>query len=125
MEKRMFLNASPRLFAIAKELRLKQTKAEMILWDYLKKKPLGFKFRRQHPISNYVADFFCFKLKIVIEVDGEIHENEESKRNDKLRTDSFNVTGIEVLRFKNDEVIHNIKWVEQQIERFILERHPL
>jgi cyclase len=79
---KMFYDASALLFARAKELRSNMTLSEMLLWRFLKTKPLGYKFRRQHPMSEYVADFFCYKLKLVIEIDGPIHDAEEVKTKD-------------------------------------------
>lgn len=81
----MFYNAGPLLFARAKELRNNVTQVEMILWGYLKTKPLGYKFRRQHPLLNYIADFFCYKLKLIIEADGSMHNKEEVKKTDEER----------------------------------------
>jgi very-short-patch-repair endonuclease len=76
---RMFAGANDTLFKRAAELRSYQTHAEEILWNYLRTKPYGFKFRRQHPFLNYVLDFYCHSLKLVIEVDGRIHQKEKSE----------------------------------------------
>jgi cyclase len=75
----MFLGANPNLFAVAKELRLHETEAEKLLWSKLSHKQLGVRFRRQHPIYSYVADFYCHSCKLVVEVDGPIHDTEENK----------------------------------------------
>lgn len=85
MEKRMFYGANPLLFAKAKELRNNMTQAEVVLWEYLRTKPSGYKFRRQHPIGIYIADFFCHKLNLAIELDGSIHDLEEVRLNDEER----------------------------------------
>jgi cyclase len=77
----MFSGAENLLFKRASELRKQQPFAEEILWNYLRTKPLGFKFRRQHPFSIYIVDFYCHQLKLAIEVDGSIHEVEEVKKN--------------------------------------------
>ena len=76
---KMFAGADKFLFARASELRSQQTFTEELLWQYLKTKPLGFKFRRQHAYSNYILDFYCHSVKLVIEVDGSIHNKDEIK----------------------------------------------
>jgi very-short-patch-repair endonuclease len=116
MEKKMFYNAGPLIFARAKELRNNVTKAEMILWGYLKTRPSGYKFRRQHPLLNYIVDFFCYKLKLVIEVDGSIHNTEEVKKNDEDRQLLIESEGLTVLRFTNDEVIKQPETVIEKIQ---------
>ena len=70
MSKKLHSNATTILFERAVELRKNQTKAEEILWDYLRTRPLGYKFRRQHPYFNFIFDFYCYSLKLIIEVDG-------------------------------------------------------
>jgi cyclase len=80
MKKKMFSGADNFLFRRASELRSQQTFAEDILWSYLRTKPFGFKFRRQHPFSVYILDFYCHQLKLAIEVDGSIHNLDEAKR---------------------------------------------
>ena len=84
-QKNMFDGAGNFLFAMASELRKRQTFAEELLWEYLKTKPLGFKFRRQHVYGIYILDFYCHALKLVIEVDGSIHNEEAVKQNDQVR----------------------------------------
>ena len=87
----MFHGASNLIFENARELRNKQTESEIILWNILKDYKLrGFKFRRQHPIANYIADFYCHKAKLIIEIDGEYHNNKEQVLIDKERTAYFN-----------------------------------
>jgi len=103
-------------FERASELRNHQTFAEEILWNYLRTKPFGLKFRRQHSFSIYILDFYCHALKLVIEVDGSIHEVKEVKENDGVRQKHLEGHGLTVLRFTNDnirlkqeEVIHSIQ----------------
>src|SRR5215467_12813718 len=81
----MFEGADPIVFGLAKELRKNMTHAESVLWMHLKERILDLKFRRQHPIGIYVADFYCHKVKLVIEVDGSVHEKLEAKEYDKKR----------------------------------------
>ena len=74
----MYFGAKPILFTRAKIMRNNPTQAEKILWDYLKTfRFTGFVFRRQHPIDLFIADFYCHKIKLVIEVDGERHDSED------------------------------------------------
>ncbi|MBT6685924.1 MAG: endonuclease domain-containing protein [Bacteroidetes bacterium] len=106
-------------FQKAEELRKHMTKAELILWKELRnKKLLGLKFRRQHPISRFIADFYCHKHKLVIELDGEIHLKNDVAINDKKREDEIKSLGITVLRFKNNEIINHLESVLQQISNF-------
>ena len=70
----MFYGAAPIIHKQARELRKRQTKAEKVLWDFLTNHKLQVKFRRQHPIGKFIADFYCHNLKLVIEADGEIHQ---------------------------------------------------
>jgi cyclase len=81
----MFYGALPLIFERADGLRKNPTEEEKILWERLKAKKLGVKFRRQHPIWNYIADFYCHELKLVIEVDGSIHDVKEIRDNDAIR----------------------------------------
>jgi very-short-patch-repair endonuclease len=82
MANKMHNGAIKPLYQRARELRNNSTHTEIILWGYLKAKPLGFKFRRQHPCAIYILDFYCHSLKLVIEVDGSIHQLNEVKEND-------------------------------------------
>ena len=85
MGKSKFFESSPIIFANAKKLRNEPTSFELIFWCLLKQHFSHFRFKRQHPISQYIAGFYCHKLKFVIEIDGSIHQTEEVKNNDKLR----------------------------------------
>src|SRR4026209_2465061 len=78
----MYLAASASLFGFSKQLRLQETPAEKLLWSRLSRNQLGVKFRRQHPIYYYVADFYCHSHKIIVEVDGPIHNSKENQFND-------------------------------------------
>ena len=116
VEKTMFYGAKPITFERAKELRLNPTAAEQVLWEILRnKKMLGLRFKHQHPINIFIADFYCHTLKLVIEVDGGIHNTEENKEYDNNRTAEFKNYGITVLRFTNDEVLNNIEMVRNVI----------
>jgi very-short-patch-repair endonuclease len=90
------------------------------LWSILKEYKLkGFKFRRQHPISNYIADFYCHKAKLIIEIDGEYHNNEEQILIDKERTKYFNEIGLTEIRFSNQQVLFEIENVLNKIDKII------
>ena len=85
----------------ARNLRKNQTKEEKIMWNLLRNRQLtGLKFRRQHPVSRFIADFYCHKIKLVIELDGGYHENKDVKIYDEARKDEIKRFGITVLRFK-------------------------
>lgn len=99
-------NNSHLLLDRAKEMRNNPTEAESVLWECLKSKKLGYKFRRQHLIDDFIADFVCLSKKLIIEVDGKIHENKVEK--DENRTSILNELGYKVIRFTNEEVIGSI-----------------
>ena len=115
----MFLGAKAHLFKKAGQLRARETEAEQILWSKLCKKQLGAKFRRQHPIDEYIVDFYCHAHRLVIEVDGEIHNTKENQEYDKLRTECLNEFKIEVIRFTNSEVMNSLDSVLQKIRERI------
>ena len=115
----MHAGAIKHLYQNARELRNNATHAEQILWNYLRNKPLGLKFRRQHPYSLYILDFYCHSLKIVIEVDGSIHEIEKVKESDKVRQKSLEDDGLKVIRFTNEEIIRYLEKVTERIENLI------
>ena len=100
----------------ARHLRKFQTDAEHILWQELRARKLnGFKFRRQHPMDKFVLDFYCHEIKLCIEADGGIHEQEAVREYDADRTRLLNENGISVLRFTNEEIIHQTKLVLEKI----------
>lgn len=115
--KGMHNDAKPIVFVTAKKLRWNPTKTEMLLWDCLKEKQLGVKFRRQHPINNFVLDFYCHAHKLSIEIDGEYHNTEEQIAKDKERTSMISQLGIMELRFTNNEVETAIENVLKKIEK--------
>ena len=95
----------------AKEMRKFSTEAESALWEMLRRKQLGEKFRRQHIIENFIVDFVCLDKKIVIEVDGKYHNEPEIENADKLRDNILEDLGYKVLRFSNEEVIANTEFI--------------
>ena len=116
----MHSGATKLLYQMARELRNNSTYAETILWGYLKTKPQGFKFRRQHPYAVYILDFYCHGLKLVIEVDGSIHDVNEVILNDKIRQDHLESDGLTVLRFENKKIETSLEEVIKEIEDFII-----
>ena len=98
-----------------KEMRDNMTLAEAVLWEHIKSKKLGIKFRRQHVICNYIPDFVALSCKLIIEVDGEIHNFQ--KEQDEQRTFELNEKGYKVIRFKNEEVLYDINSVLDKIKR--------
>jgi cyclase len=104
MKKKMFLGADSILFSNAKANRNNPTHAEMVLWSCLHQRPLGYKFRRQHPISIYIGDFYCHALKLIIEVDGNVHADKEVMIKDAERQKNLEAEGISFLRFTNEQV---------------------
>ncbi len=111
----MFEGASHLVFGFAKQLRKEMTDAEKILWVHLKSGISNFKFRRQHPIGLYVADFFCHKLKLIIEVDGSIHDLEEMKIRDEEREKSLKESGYKIIRFRNEQVYNEMEFILAKI----------
>jgi very-short-patch-repair endonuclease len=96
----------------AKKLRHEQTNAEKVLWQKLRNKQLqGFKFYRQKVFVQYIADFYCPELKLIIEIDGATHWTEEEKNYDAERTQWFLRQGFLVLRFMNLDIYHNLDGV--------------
>ena len=116
----MWKDATPQIFSNAKKLRENATQAEEILWLELRNNQLeGYKFRRQHPLLKYIADFYCHQLKLVIEIDGGYHQTEEQKKLDAERTAAIEFEGLKVIRFTNKQVISNISDVLHKIKEFI------
>ena len=107
----MFNEANPLVFALAKDLRKNMTGVEIILWNHLKAGINGLKFRRQHPLGIYIADFYCHKIKLIIEVDGNIHNKKEIKEYDIERENSLIAEGYTVIRFSNYQILNKIEFV--------------
>ena len=106
-------NNSALLNEKAKKMRSQPTEAEQLLWEVLSGKKLDSKFRRQHVIDEYIVDFVCLSKKLIIEVDGSVHDNQQEK--DQARTEVLEDLGYQVIRFKNEEVLHNLQKVIDQI----------
>jgi leucyl-tRNA synthetase len=117
-EAKNFKTANPDRWKIlkqfARENRKNQTTEEEALWQLLRNKKTGYKIRRQHAIGDFIADFVCLSNQLVIEVDGEIHSQQQEY--DQMRTEYLNELGFRVIRFKNQEVSKNIFEVVQKIK---------
>lgn len=113
----MFFDAPPSIFEKAKLLRQHLTTTETALWDELRNRKLGVKFRRQHPISLYIVDFYCHEKKLVIEVDGDYHLNSSQQNDDQVREDELQSLGLKVVRFTDEQVSMQIKKVIEQIKK--------
>ena len=103
----------------ANENKMFMTEAEQLLWKLLRGKGIGYKFRRQHIIGEYIADFANLHYKLVVEVDGKYHFKGDQPVADDIRTSDLNKMGYTVIRFTNDEVLNNIHQVEWQIKNVI------
>jgi very-short-patch-repair endonuclease len=122
----MFYGANSTTLRTAAILRKNMTLSEILLWKKLKgRKIFNTKFRKQHPIGMFIVDFYYHEYKLVIEVDGEVHNNEEFSEYDSGRTAELNKFGIMVIRFTNDEIIYNIDCVITKILGIIAELTPL
>ncbi|MGG9964763.1 DUF559 domain-containing protein [Ferruginibacter sp. SUN106] len=115
----MHYGASKLLFQRAEQLRKFCTWEEEIVWAYLSGNKLGVKFRRQHPMLFYVADFYCHQIKLVIEIDGAVHNKEDVKINDVIRQKEIEALGITVIRFTNSQVKNSIEKVVETISKNI------
>ena len=116
----MFFGADPVTFRAAAILRRNLTLAELLLWKKLKDRKLfNTKFRKQHPINIFIDDFYCHEHKLVIEIDGDIHNNENSNEYDLNRTEELKKYGIRVIRFPNELIIYNIDFVIERIQEKI------
>ena len=123
VEREFFFGASPEIKERAKQLRKRMTYCEKILWQELRKNHIRyFYFRRQHPIRWFIVDFYCHELRLVIEVDGSVHDSPEQQEKDLNRTAELENLGIMVIRFKNDEVIKNTRKVTCTINDQVIKR---
>jgi very-short-patch-repair endonuclease len=112
-----------KLKSFARQNRNDATKSEACLWKYvLRSKQTGYAFNRQRPVLNYIADFMCMELKLIIEVDGYTHTFDEVKKNDLIRQTRLEKAGFMVLRFKDEEVLMEIGRVREVILETIDER---
>ena len=117
-ERKMFFCSKPVTFIRARNLRENMTNAELILWNRIRNNQLlGFRFKSQHPVAGFIADFYCHKAKLVLEADGLIHRTQ--KEYDLDRDKVFNDLGLTVIRFSNEEIEYNTDSVIQTITNFL------
>ena len=110
------LHNKPILKERRKALRNNATKAEKLLWKILKSSMLdGRKFRRQHSIGNYIVDFYCPAERLVLEIDGEVHDVNFVKEHDKVREEHLKDMNFNVLRIRNEEIFENLDNVVDKI----------
>jgi len=113
-----YLPYNKNLVSRAQELRKNMTVAEKKIWyDYLRNFP--YRVYRQRPIDNFIVDFYCPKLKLVIEIDGASHYSENARNRDQQRTERLQGYGLNVIRFNNQEVLNNFTGVVTFIEGLI------
>ena len=122
----MYYGADSETLRAAHILRRSMTKAEAVLWKKLRDRNVfSIKFRRQHPVYNFIVDFYSHEYKLVIEVDGDIHNDEISSRYDLGRTEVLNNFGLKVIRFTNNQILCSLDSVIEKIQREIPKRTPL
>lgn len=116
--KENFYGYNAKLQPFANQLRKSLTKAEACLWKYALRAGMrkGYNFRRQRPVLNFIADFMCKELKLVIEVDGITHTWEETIAKDKIKDEKLKEAGFVVLRFDDEDVLKNINAVIEEID---------
>jgi very-short-patch-repair endonuclease len=119
--RRKIIPYNPKLKELAHKLRNNSTKSEIILWKELKGKFAGkYDFHRQKPLDNYIADFFCYELKLVIEIDGESHDWEETQQKDFKKESRLNELGLNVLRFPDSDIFKHLDATLETIRQYII-----
>ena len=110
-----FEKTPPKLLSLARSLRRRQTDAERVMWQLVRRRQLGAKFRRQHPIEPYVLDFYCHELRLAVEVDGAGHMQPTKRAEDHQRSAALQAQGIRVIRFTNIEVLRETDAVAEAL----------
>src|SRR5690349_4893687 len=122
VKKTMHQGAKPSTFRNAAYLRRHPTEAEEILWERLRNNQIeGVHFRRQHPFDRYVPDFYAHTVKLVIEVDGSIHEEKSVKFTDADREENLKLFSLYILRYTNDQVYYSLDDVVEEIRQAVIE----
>jgi|WetSurMetagenome_2_1015567.scaffolds.fasta_scaffold724523_1 imidazole glycerol-phosphate synthase subunit HisF len=113
----MYFGTSADIMKLASQMRKDQTPAEKILWEKLRKRQLeGLKFRRQHPVNCFIADFYCHEAKLIIEVDGNVHDDPRQNERDIEREGIIKSLGLRIIRFTNKEIFNNVEDVIKKIK---------
>ncbi|MDD5031453.1 MAG: endonuclease domain-containing protein [Patescibacteria group bacterium] len=100
-------------------LRNNATKAEKIFWQELRNNKIGVKFRRQHGIKGYVVDFYCPKLKLIIELDGVVHDFRKQRERDYLKEKELEKLNFKVIRYNNFDIMENIGEVMKDLRKYL------
>jgi len=115
-----YQTADPMMYGLLKEFAARQraipTEAESLLWNHLRASQLGVRYRHQHIIGNYIADFACVSNNIIIEIDGLYHSLPEQRISDEERTEWLESKGWKVIRFTNEEIFSNLDKVMERIK---------
>ena len=109
-------------YAKARKLRAKMSLPEVLLWQYLRKQPMGVKFRRQHPVGEYVIDFYSPAAKIGIEIDGIAHDMGDRPQRDVIRDAWLRAQGVEILRIPAKNVLMSVEQAAHSIILYCLDR---
>ena len=105
---------------LAKQLRIEQTQAEAILWERLRgSRFAGYKFKRQYALGRYIADFYCSEARLVIEIDGGIHNGTDQREYDTIRDTELKARGVNIIRINNEQVFENIESTLELIYRHL------
>jgi very-short-patch-repair endonuclease len=121
----IYFGTDPEILKLARENRSNQTPAERKLWKHLRKRLTGRKFRRQHPVSRFIADFYCHEAKLIIELDGGYHDDPDQEELDLGRQKALEDMGLIVIRFRNEEIEMDVEGVVERIRMVLRERpHP-
>ena len=110
----------PGSLELARRRRNAQTSAEDLLWQRIRNRQInGFKFRREHQFGNYICDFFCREANLVVECDGEVHDQNESWHHDQARDAYMISQGLRILRFTNQQILHDTESVLREIQDYL------
>jgi len=107
-----------------RKLRNNMPEPEKKLWSHIRNEQLGYKFRRQHGIGNYIVDFFCSTKGLIIEIDGDTHFSSKAIDYDVKRTNYLNALGLKVIRFNNNDIMNNIEGVVEVLRKEINKCDP-
>jgi very-short-patch-repair endonuclease len=114
--RRRMRGVSEELELAARRLRRSMTPAEIRLWNGLRGRRLG-KFRRQHPLGQFILDFYCPAARLCVEVDGGVHDHSDQQERDRARTEALAALGIRVVRVRNEEILCDARAVLRRIEQ--------
>jgi len=121
---RKIIPYNPKLKELARKLRNDSTLGEILLWNELKNKHHGYDFHRQKPLLNYIVDFYCYELNLVIEVDGHYHNHKEKAETGNIRDQELAKYDLTVVRFSENEVRKDMLNVLRTLERYVVEHTP-